>query len=265
VMQVARSGFYASIGGSAPALLGLLWRRRPKSNRAQQDEALTRQIQTIHGQNRGVYGAPRVHAELYDQQVRASRKRVARLMRLAGLEGKRKGSHKRKRSPGSTPTASNLLAFSSAATQPDQVWVSDITYLRTAEGWELGPKGRALPVRALPSCRARRLLPAYRTQARRFADGVGDARTSHRNPERGRLQNGLSAKTPATGFDLPLGSWRSVHQRYFPGSSYSGSSGAEHGWERSGQRSSGSAKRRAEGVMLLRYPQMRGGASLSLT
>lgn len=122
VMQVSRSGFYA-------------WRRRPKSNRAQQDEVLTRQIQHIHRQNRGIYGAPRVHAELYNQQVRASRKRVARLMRLAGLKGKRKGSHKQKRSPSSTPTASNLLAFRPAATQPDQVWVSDITYLRTAEGW----------------------------------------------------------------------------------------------------------------------------------
>lgn len=122
VMQVSRSGFYA-------------WRRRPKSNRARQDELLTRQIQRIHRQNRGIYGVPRVHAELYDQKVRTSRKRVARLMRSAGLAGKRKGSLKRTRSPGSTPTASNLLAFSTSATQPDQIWVSDITYVRTAEGW----------------------------------------------------------------------------------------------------------------------------------
>lgn len=122
VMQVSRSGFYA-------------WRRRPKSNRARQDEVLTQQIQRIHRQNRGIYGAPRIHAELYDQQVRASCKRVARLMRLAGLEGKRKGSHKPKRAPSSTPTVSNLLALSTSATHPDQIWVSDITYLRTGEGW----------------------------------------------------------------------------------------------------------------------------------
>jgi putative transposase len=128
VMQVSRSGFYA-------------WRRRPKSNRTRQDEVLTQQIQCIHRQSRGIYGAPRIHAELCDQHVRSSRKRVARLMRLAGLEGKRKGSHKPKRTPSSTPTASNLLALSTSATQPNQIWVSDITYLRTAEGWELGPLG----------------------------------------------------------------------------------------------------------------------------
>lgn len=122
VMQVSRSGFYA-------------WRRRPKSNQAQQDEALTRQIQRIHRQNRGVYGAPRVHAELRDQKVRCSRKRVARLMRLAGLQGKRKGIPNLKRTPSPTPPASNLLALGTSASAPDQIWVSDITYLRTAEGW----------------------------------------------------------------------------------------------------------------------------------
>lgn len=173
VMQVSWSGFYA-------------WRRRPKSERVKQDEALTRRIQTVHQQSRRIYGAPRIHAELSDQQVPCSRKRVARFMRLAGLEGKRKGSHKRKRSPGSTPTASNLLAFSSAATQLDQIWVSDITYLRTGEGWLY------LAV----------VIDAY---SRRVC-GVGYARTSHSNTDRGCLQNGLSAKTPATGFDLPLGS-----------------------------------------------------------
>lgn len=235
VMQVSRSGFYA-------------WRGRPKSSRAQQDERLTQQIQRIHRQNRGVYGAPRVHAELRGQQVRAGRKRVARLMRSAGLAGKRKGSHKRKRGPGSAPTTSNLLAFSTSATQPDQIWVSDITYVPTAEGWELGPQGRALPVRALPSRRARRLLPPGR--------GMGDARTAHRDLDRGRLQHGLSAKTPATGFGLPLGSWRAVHQRHLPGRSGRGRSGAQHGWQRPGQRARGK---------LLRHPQVRGGARLPLT
>lgn len=121
VMQVSRSGFYS-------------WRRRPKSKRAQQDEMLTKQIQTIYQQNRKLYGAPRIHAELHAQEIRCSRKRVARLMSLAGLRGKVKGDKKPKRSPSSTPAA-NLLKPHGAVTKPDQVWVSDITYLRTGEGW----------------------------------------------------------------------------------------------------------------------------------
>lgn len=122
MMQVSRSGFYA-------------WRRRPKSQRTNQDELLTQQIRAIHKDNRGIYGAPRVHAELREQQVRCSRKRVARLMRLAGLRGKHKGSTKPRRRRSSSPTASNLLAAGITATQQDRVWLSDITYLRTAEGW----------------------------------------------------------------------------------------------------------------------------------
>lgn len=121
VMQVSRSGFYA-------------WQKRPKSKRAQQDEMLTREIQTIYQQNRKLYGAPRIHAELRAQEIPCGRKRVARLMRLAGLKGRVKGDKKPKRSPSATP-ATNLLKTHGAVTKPDQVWVCDITYLRTAEGW----------------------------------------------------------------------------------------------------------------------------------
>ena len=121
MMEVSRSGFYG-------------WRRRPKSERAQQDEELTRQIHHIYAQNRRVYGAPRIHAELHAQEVRCSRKRVARLMRLAGLKGKVKEAKKSKRSP-SLPPTTNLLKMQGSVTKADQVWVSDITYLRTAEGW----------------------------------------------------------------------------------------------------------------------------------
>lgn len=121
VMQVSRGGFYA-------------WRRRPKSKRAEQDATLTRQIQGIHAQSRNVYGTPRIHAELKAQNVRCGRKRVARLMRLIGLTGKLKGNKRAKRSRASVP-ATNLLRGHGAATKPDQVWVSDITYLYTQEGW----------------------------------------------------------------------------------------------------------------------------------
>ncbi len=116
MMEVSRSGFYG-------------WRRRPKSKRAQQDEGLTRQIHHIYAQNRRVYGAPRIHAELRDQDIRCSRKRVARLMRSAGLKGKVKGAKKPKRSAPSVP-ATNLLKAHGAVTKTDQVWISDITYLR---------------------------------------------------------------------------------------------------------------------------------------
>lgn len=121
VMRVSRSGFYA-------------WRRRPKSKRAQEDEGLTRQLQAIYQQNRSIYGAPRIHAELHNRGIRCGRKRVARLMRLVGLKGKVKGDKKPRRSPSSIPTT-NLLKTHGSVTKADQVWISDITYLRTAEGW----------------------------------------------------------------------------------------------------------------------------------
>lgn len=122
VMQVSRSGFYA-------------WRRRPKSERAKQDEVLTEKIKAIHAQSRGLYGAPRVHAELRDQEVRCGKKRVARLMRSVGLRGKCKGGSKQRRSKTDPPTANNLLGSNFNAVRPNAVWISDITYLRTQEGW----------------------------------------------------------------------------------------------------------------------------------
>lgn len=122
VMQVSRGGFYA-------------WRRRPMSERAKQDEALINQIRAIHAQSRGNYGAPRVHAELRDQHIRCGKKRVARLMRLAGLRGKCKGENKRRRSKADLPTANNLLGGNFSAAELDTVWISDLTYLRTKEGW----------------------------------------------------------------------------------------------------------------------------------
>ena len=122
VMQVSRSGLYA-------------WRRRPKSERAKQDEALTERIKVIHAQSRGLYGAHRLHAELRDQEVSCGKKRVARLMRSAGLRGKCKGESKQKRRKTDPPTANNLLGSNFNAARPNAVWVSDIIYLRTQEGW----------------------------------------------------------------------------------------------------------------------------------
>ena len=74
VLGVSPSGFYA-------------WRRRPPAPRTRANEALTAEIREVHARSRGTYGAPRVHAELREAGERHSRKRIARLMREAGLVG----------------------------------------------------------------------------------------------------------------------------------------------------------------------------------
>ena len=122
VMRVSRSGFYA-------------WRGRPKSKRARRDDVLTEKIKAIHVQSRNTYGAPRIHAELREQGVRCGKKRVGRLMRLAGLQGKVKGSARAKRSKGNRPATNDLLQGDFSAAKPDTVWFSDLTYLPTCEGW----------------------------------------------------------------------------------------------------------------------------------
>ena len=123
VLQVARSAYYA-------------WARRGVSARAKSDEALSAQIVAAHARSRRTYGAPRVHAELRAAGVRCARKRVARLMRAASLVG----CHRRRRArttvanPAHTP-APNLVARDFTATGPDRLWLGDITYLPTREGW----------------------------------------------------------------------------------------------------------------------------------
>lgn len=95
---------------------------------------MTKRIIAIHGASRSTYGAPRIHAALQDQGTRCGKKRVARLMRLADLQGKTKPSAKRSRSKVAVPKANNLLSNFSVS-KPNTVWFSDITYLRTREGW----------------------------------------------------------------------------------------------------------------------------------
>ena len=123
VLKVGRSGYYA-------------WARRSASARAIADAALAKQIAAAHGRSRRTYGAPRVHAVLRAQGVRCARKRVARLMRAAGLVG----CHRRRRArttvadPAHTP-APNLVARDFTAPVPDRLWLGDITYVATQEGW----------------------------------------------------------------------------------------------------------------------------------
>jgi len=126
VLRVSRAGYYA-------------WRRRPTPARAVADATLTTTIAAIHDTSRRTYGSPRVHAALRAQGTRVGRKRVARLMRHAGLVARR-----RRRfivttaSTHAYPIAANTLDRQFAITAvggPDRVWVSDITYLPTREGW----------------------------------------------------------------------------------------------------------------------------------
>jgi putative transposase len=124
VLGVSRAGYYA-------------WRGRPPSARAQADAALTAVIHRLHRENRGVYGSPRIHAELHADGVRCGRKRVARLMRAAGLRGCPR-PRRRPRTTVADPAATaapNLVRRAFDPLAPDRLWLADITYVPTGEGW----------------------------------------------------------------------------------------------------------------------------------
>jgi transposase InsO family protein len=123
VLRVARSAYYA-------------WAGRGVSARARADEELTAQITAVHARSRRTYGAPRVHAALRAQGVRCARKRVARLMRAAGRAGcqRRRRGRTTVADPAHAP-APNLVARDFTALAPDRLWLGDITYLPTREGW----------------------------------------------------------------------------------------------------------------------------------
>jgi putative transposase len=120
---VAASGFYA-------------WLRRAPSRRQADDWRVSERIEQVFASSRRTYGSPRVHAELRAEGLRISRRRVARLMRAAGL-----GAAVRRRVPRTTDSrhdhtvAPNLLERRFAAERPDAVWLADISYIPTGEGW----------------------------------------------------------------------------------------------------------------------------------
>ncbi len=123
LLNVSRSGYYA-------------WRGRPESPRAKRDRELMSKIRRAHARSKGVYGSPRVHAELAADGVRVGRHKVARLMRLARLRGcpRRRFRVTTQRDP-SHPVAKNLLRRNFSADAPNQRWASDITYISTHQGW----------------------------------------------------------------------------------------------------------------------------------
>jgi putative transposase len=124
LLGVSRSGFYAA-------------RKRPMSNRARKDLALTGKIEAIHRGSKGVYGSPNIHAELADDHgIRVGRKRVARLMRRAGLRGAtlRRYVVTTQADPRDA-RAIDLVDRQFYADGPDRLWVADITYIPTWSGF----------------------------------------------------------------------------------------------------------------------------------
>lgn len=125
VLDVAPSGYYA-------------WRKRAPSARAIADERLLLNVRIAHETSGGTYGAPRVQRELKDEGLAVGTKRVARLMREHGLAGR--APRRRVTTTDSThahPIAPNLLdrQFDVNGVALNRVWVSDITYVPTREGW----------------------------------------------------------------------------------------------------------------------------------
>lgn len=113
------------------------WERRPPSDRSLQDAWLLEQIKQIHETNRRVYGAPRIHAELrLGRGIRVGRKRVERLMKSAGVSGlvAKKYGRTTIRVPG-VRVADDLVERQFRPSTPNVLWLADITYLRTWEGW----------------------------------------------------------------------------------------------------------------------------------
>jgi putative transposase len=125
-LGVSPSGYYA-------------WQKRRgcPGPRAVQNQALAREIKTIHAQSRQTYGSPRIVEELRKEGRRHGRNRIARLMKQAGLCGRQKARYRVKTTDSNhdEPIAPNRLAQSPKATAPNQLWVADITYVQTQEGW----------------------------------------------------------------------------------------------------------------------------------
>ena len=123
VLGVSRSGFFG-------------WLKRVESRRKREDAALLQRIREIFLGSKGTYGSPRIWAELIATGWRVSRKRVARLMRLAGIYAIRKqGYRPRKKAAATTSAAPNVLQQDFLTTGMNQKWLADIVYIATKQGW----------------------------------------------------------------------------------------------------------------------------------
>jgi putative transposase len=137
VLKVSRAAYYH-------------WSIHPLSAHAHADVALTERIVAIHARSRHTYGAPRIHAELRACGDPHSRKRIARLMRRAGLAGRFPKRYRRTTIGDPFTVLPDLVQRDFTPTGPDQLWVGDITYVRTWEGW--------LYVATILDCFSRRVI-----------------------------------------------------------------------------------------------------------
>ena len=123
VIGASRSGYYK-------------WNRQPQSKRQKDNEKILMEIRESHQNSNGVYGSPRIAEDLQANGTKCSENRVARLMRIHRIVGKAKKKFKATtNSKHNLPVAENLLKQNFAAQKPNTVWVSDITYIWTLEGW----------------------------------------------------------------------------------------------------------------------------------
>jgi putative transposase len=123
VLKVSRAGYYAGC-------------KRPASQHTKEDQRLGLEVAAIYRESHGRYGSPRVHAELRERGQRTGRKRVARLMRTAGLRARERRRFRcTTDSRHGMPIKQNLLDRRFTVSTPNCGWVTDITYLWTLEGW----------------------------------------------------------------------------------------------------------------------------------
>jgi putative transposase len=123
VLDVSASGYYA-------------WCMRPVSEREMANQELFKRIQMVYDDSDGTYGSPRVYRELQAQGERCSKNRIARLMRLRGLQARQSKQFKSTTQRNKADTvAPNKLQRDFTTDRPNEKWLADITYIRTLEGW----------------------------------------------------------------------------------------------------------------------------------
>lgn len=124
VLGASRSGYYR-------------WLRRTPGIRKREGAAIAARIAAAHRNSRGNYGTPRIVEDLREEGIRTGRRRCGRLMKQMGIKGRKKYSRKPRTTDSrhEQPVAPNLLAVIEKPTAPNQIWVTDVTYLATKEGW----------------------------------------------------------------------------------------------------------------------------------